>query len=78
MANRSCSSQESGSVRAGLGCLALDVGLAGLALGIERVEGKVEVMLGRLAGVDGAARESADRLVHAARSTKSRTAGDNS
>ena len=35
--------------------LALDVGLAGLALRVERVEGEVEVMLGRLAGVDGAA-----------------------
>ena len=35
--------------------LALDIGLAGLALGIERVEFQVEVMLGRLAGVDRAA-----------------------
>ena len=35
--------------------LALDIGLAGLALGIERVEGEVEIMLGRFAGVDRAA-----------------------
>jgi hypothetical protein len=28
-------------------CLALDVGLTGLSLGIEGVEGDVEVMLGR-------------------------------
>ena len=33
--------------------LALDIGLAGLALGVERVELLVEAMLGRLAGVDG-------------------------
>ena len=37
--------------------LALDIGLAGLALGVERVEGEIEIMLGRLAGVDGAARQ---------------------
>ena len=35
--------------------LAADIGLARFPLGIERGEGKVEVMLGRLAGVDGAA-----------------------
>src|SRR6202012_2721432 len=35
--------------------LALDVGLTGLALGIEGVEGEVEIMLGRFAGVDRAA-----------------------
>ena len=35
--------------------LALDVGLTGLPLGIERVEGEVEIMLGRFAGVDRAA-----------------------
>ena len=35
--------------------LALDIGLAGLALGVERVEGEVEIMLGRFAGVDRAA-----------------------
>jgi hypothetical protein len=32
--------------------LALDIGFAGLPLGIERVEFKVEIMLGRFAGVD--------------------------
>ena len=32
--------------------LALDIGLAGLALGVEGVELKVEVMLGRIPGVD--------------------------
>jgi hypothetical protein len=48
--------------------LALYIGLAGLALGIERVEGKVEVMLGRLASVDGAARELGGGSVHAAES----------
>jgi hypothetical protein len=36
--------------------LALDVGLAGLALGIQRVELEVEIMLGGFAGVDGAAK----------------------
>ena len=35
--------------------LALDVGLAGLALGIERVEFEIEIVLGRFAGVDRAA-----------------------
>src|SRR5207237_629323 len=45
--------------------LALDIGLTGLALGIERAEGKVEVMLARLAGIDRAARELADGAVHA-------------
>lgn len=35
--------------------LALDVGLAGLPLGIERVEGEIEIMLGRFARVDRAA-----------------------
>ena len=35
--------------------LALDVGLAGLPLGIERVELKVQVMFGGLAGIDCAA-----------------------
>src|SRR5262249_47216790 len=32
--------------------LALDIGLAGLALGIERVELEVEIMLARFAGID--------------------------
>ena len=35
--------------------LTLDVGLAGLALGVERVERLVEPLLGRFAGVDRAA-----------------------
>ena len=38
------------------GSLALDIGLTGLALGVERGEREIEVMLRRLAGVDGAAR----------------------
>src|SRR6476619_6381444 len=37
--------------------LTLDVGLAGLPLGIKRVELEVEIMLGRFAGVDRAAEE---------------------
>ena len=45
--------------------LALDIGLTGLALGVERVEGEVEVMLCRLARIDGAARELANGSVHA-------------
>src|SRR3984893_2531841 len=44
-----------GHERPALVGLALDIGLAGLALRIERVEGKIEIMLGRLARVDGAA-----------------------
>src|SRR3984893_8651827 len=34
--------------------LALDIGLAGFALGVEGVEGKIEIMLGRFARIDGA------------------------
>src|SRR6266446_77105 len=45
--------------------LTLYICLTGLALGVERGEGKVEVMLARLAGIDGAARELADGPVHA-------------
>src|SRR5947208_16341327 len=45
--------------------LTLCICLAGLALGIERGESKVEVMLGRFAGIDRAARELADGPVHA-------------
>ena len=45
-----------------------DIGLAGLALGVERAEGKVEVMLARLAGIDRTARELADGAVHATES----------
>ena len=37
--------------------LALDIGLAGLPLGIERVELKIEIMLGRFAGVDRTAEQ---------------------
>ena len=48
--------------------LTLYICLTGLPLGIERVEGKVEVMLGRLAGIDRAARELADGAVHATES----------
>ena len=46
-------------------CLALDIGLTGLALGIERVEGKIKIILCRFARVDGAARELASGSVHA-------------
>jgi hypothetical protein len=35
--------------------LALDIGLTGLPLGVERVEGQIEVVLGRFARVDRAA-----------------------
>src|SRR5262249_54819452 len=45
-------------------CLALDVGLTGLALGIERVEFEVEIMLGRLAGVDRAAKDLSFGRLH--------------
>jgi len=45
--------------------LALYIGLAGFALGVERVEGKLEIVLGRFARIDGAAREVADGFVHA-------------
>src|SRR5216684_3241851 len=44
--------------------LALDVGLAGLALGVERVEFEVEIMLGRLAGVDRAAKDLSFGWLH--------------
>ena len=35
--------------------LALDIGLAGFALGVEGVEGEIEIMLGRFARIDRAA-----------------------
>src|SRR5271166_5262415 len=35
--------------------LALDISLASFALGVERVEGEIEIVLGRFARVDGAA-----------------------
>src|ERR1051325_2675768 len=41
--------------------LALDVGLASLALGVERVERLVEPFLGGLAGIDCAAQEAGRR-----------------
>ena len=44
--------------------LALDIGLAGLPLGIEGVELEVEIMLGRFAGVDRAAENLAFGLLH--------------
>ena len=46
--------------------LAFDVGLAGFALGIEGVEGEVEIMLGRLARVDRAALLFWRRRLHGA------------
>jgi hypothetical protein len=42
--------------------LALDIGLAGLALGVERIELEVEIMLGRFARVDGAAEQLSWRV----------------
>src|SRR5437870_1805254 len=45
--------------------LTLYICLAGLALGVERVEGKLKIVLGRLARIDGTARELADGSVHA-------------
>src|SRR5271166_5258493 len=43
--------------------LALDIGLASFALGVERVEGEIEIVLGRFARVDRAAlRLRGDRL----------------
>ena len=50
------------------GLLAGDVGLAGLALGVEAVELHVEAFLAGLAGVDRAAELADDRLLHARRS----------
>jgi hypothetical protein len=44
--------------------LALDVGLTGFTWGIERIEGEVEIMLGRFARVDGAAQRLRDRHLH--------------
>jgi hypothetical protein len=48
--------------------LAFDIGLAGLALGVERVEGEIEVVLGRFARVDGAAQRLWDSDLHGAAS----------
>jgi hypothetical protein len=41
-----------------------DIGLARLALGVERAEGKLKIVLGRLARIDGATRELANGCVH--------------
>src|ERR1700730_8385963 len=48
--------------------LALDIGLAGFPLGIERVEFEVEIMLGRFAGVDRAALGLGNDRLHGLRS----------
>src|SRR6202035_4225683 len=48
--------------------LAADIGLASFPLGIERREGKIEIMLARFAGIDGAARELCHGIVHGVRS----------
>ena len=45
-----------GHQKPALGLLAGDIGLAGLALGVERVELLLEAFLGRLAGIDRAAK----------------------
>src|SRR3984893_16004182 len=46
--------------------LALDIGLAGFALGVEGVEGEIEIMLGRFARVDRAALRLGNDRFHAA------------
>src|SRR4051812_15428478 len=46
------------------GFLACDVGLAGVALGIERVELLIQALFAGFAGVDGAAELSKHRFVH--------------
>src|ERR1700732_4737887 len=46
--------------------LALDIGLAGFALGVEGVEGEIEIMLGRFARVDRAALRPGNDRFHAA------------
>jgi len=45
--------------------LTLYIGLTGLALGIERVEGKVKIVLCRFARIDGTARELGNGVIHA-------------
>jgi hypothetical protein len=45
-------------------CLALDVGLAGLTLGVERIELEVEVMVGRFPGIDRRAKALLNRRAH--------------
>ena len=44
--------------------LALDIGLTGLALRIERVEGEIEIMFRRFSGVDCAALALRCRWLH--------------
>ena len=51
--------------------LALDVGLTGLTLRIERVEGEVEIMLGRFAGIDRATLRLGDQITHGLRILRS-------
>jgi hypothetical protein len=46
--------------------LALDVSLAGFALGVEGVEGEIEIMLGRFVRVDRAALRLGSNRFHAA------------
>src|SRR6202023_3975674 len=48
--------------------LALDIGLAGFPLGIERVEFEIEVVFGRFAGVDRAALGLGNDRLHGLRS----------
>src|SRR5258706_12265764 len=55
--------------------LTLYICLAGLALGIERIELEVEVMLRRFPGINRAARELFDRCVHLSTSTRSNLGG---
>jgi len=55
--------------------LALDIGLAGLALGIERVEFEIEIVLGRFAGVDRAALGLGNDGLHGLRSPSTRGEG---
>jgi hypothetical protein len=52
--------------------LALDIGLAGLALSVERVEFEIEIMLGRFAGVDRAALQLGNNRLHGLRSSSPR------
>ena len=49
-----------------LGLLALDIGLAGLALGVQRIERHVEPFLARFAGIDRAAELAFRGLAHRA------------
>ena len=45
--------------------LAFDIGLASLALGVQRIEREVQIMLGGFSRVDGAAEKRLARLIHA-------------